>query len=132
MPHTFKLKDEQVKNLTELLEWPKSGSNENGNWIKYRDGIMICWGTFARVVDTATAAGNIFRSEQQEISYPQAFYSHPSFLINVMQVGSGVYWCGQQSGILSTTVGRFVVFRTVSGTGIENTYAWQAIGRWKE
>ena len=52
----------------------ESGSNDNGSWIKYSDGTMICRNIFliANVTFTELATG-INYSETQTITYPQEF-----------------------------------------------------------
>jgi len=30
------------KSVDDIVDYPQSGSNENGNWVKFADGTMIC------------------------------------------------------------------------------------------
>ena len=111
----------------------ESGSNSNGNWIKYSDGTMICTGkrTFTGGVSTSLPNGG-YRTSGQTIQFPINFSLAPDsvvasslsdtndngFIINSAQVTktsfAGFWW---------------VVNSTYDNK--EHSLSYIAIGRWK-
>ena len=51
----------------------ESGSNENGNWIKFVDGTMICNCSVTRNIANTNAWNNLFIGDIQNIPFPQTF-----------------------------------------------------------
>ncbi|GIO25158.1 hypothetical protein [Oceanobacillus sp. J11TS1] len=62
--------------INEVVKVVERGSNANGEYIRYSDGMQYCWAEpFSQ---TATiAAGNIYRSELQTWTYPKPFAKLP-------------------------------------------------------
>lgn len=59
----------------------ETGSNANGEYIKYADGTMICTYRDATGLDTSSAAGSIFQSSSNYTwTFPVAFASAPLFV----------------------------------------------------
>lgn len=107
-----------------------SGSNENGNYIKYADGTMICWDRI-RVTDQAIDGvyGSLYVGTRV-ITFPVAFVSQPVGFCSEFQWGTSASW-GNVRGINTTTI-------TVKGndafpraTGTNVQIGWMAIGKWK-
>jgi len=103
-----------------------SGSNSLGNWIRYTDGTMQCWGTTGNITtgSPSTIVAIYFGTLAQ--SFPQSFSSTPNVTYIPQQVGgygwslhvASVSTSGFTGGILSES----------------NTYTtflyWTAIGKW--
>lgn len=107
----------------------ESGSNENGNWIKYADGTMICWKTYSFTANFNTEWGSVYECPEQNFgATAQTFISVPTIFGNN---GNGA--TATLEGISETTVnsfGKCVLFRPVSG-GANVKINLLAIGKWK-
>ena len=118
-------------NFTECI--PVSGSNTNGNYVKYPDGTMICWGTISSSVTGGhqTSSNGWYVSSVIEVTYPVEFYSAPSVVCNASRSS------GDTNGIVmftrSVTKSSFLAWSGLlassSATGWVRTYV--AVGRWK-
>ena len=105
----------------------ESGSNDNGSWVKYSDGTMICYGNkdIADVSFTQLVAG-INYSDTQTITFPQSFIDNPSTSISCKS--SNIAW---SSNVVSSTSS--FTFDILHSNNITRDIhcEWQAIGRWK-
>ena len=95
-----------------------SGSNANGNYTKFPDGTLMCWGE----------TGVISSESSEVITWPIAFTAKPSVSAcsltrNSYNVsfGSG----GNNTGVTTTTGTLY------TESGATNVASWIAIGRWK-
>jgi hypothetical protein len=118
-------------NLKDAVE---SGSNANGNYIKYGNGTMICWATKSATMGAWSSAGSLYQaSNTSNITFPQTFYSKPVLNIQIDYTDSGFWqaWFGRS--IYSTSEITYLqIWRTATGnTGITFTFDYIAIGRWK-
>lgn len=108
----------------------ESGSNANGNWIKYSDGTMFCW---RRITFTSisfnTAWGSVYESASQSFGdTPQTFISTPAIFTSADSAAyAGVEGIHNAS---TTSYGEAQLFRPVNGSA---TVALNilAIGKWK-
>jgi hypothetical protein len=105
----------------------ESGSNANGEYVKYADGTMIANGevTFTGVAITTSAIGG-FRSAGQSFNYPVAFTAQPS--LSVLSSSSNLQALAGWSNHSSTEPTIFL-FRVTSSTQTQRVF-WSAIGRW--
>lgn len=107
----------------------ESGSNANGNYIKYADGTMIC----RKKMDFGKKAvsnpwGSLYESEELDIgNYPQAFIETP--VISVMPLDT-FFVEKNGSNVSKTGWGSFWAVRPVS---VKMSIAVDciAIGKWK-
>lgn len=108
----------------------ESGSNSNGNWIKYSDGTMICWRQ-ETVTDQAinTAYGSLFQGARN-YTYPIPFSSQPSVTCTSFQYGTGASW-GTVVNVSTTTVVLRGFDAFSRATGENCTIGYIAIGKWK-
>lgn len=121
-------------NPTELLNVIgseiESGSNENGNWVKYSDGTMICW-NYMQVTDQAidNAYGSLYQGSRT-IYFPVAFNSTPSVHCSLFHWGTSASWgCVASATTIAAVIRGLDIFSRTTGTICE--ISWQAIGRWK-
>ena len=115
----------------------ESGSNANGNYIKYMDGTMICCQRKSVSTAVATAEGNLFKSADIQLdNFPVEFYSVPTvnftFTNNtwtLLGIGRG----STDSSTTTTNPGKVFIYRSSStGTGFVTLYINViSIGRWK-
>lgn len=108
----------------------ESGSNANGDWIKFADGTMECrrWG-----LDTSsplnTASGSLFRSQSTKWTYPEKFIGTPSVVAHV--IGNTPYsWASNGLTDADNISATFTTFSTTSHS-LPSKVSLIAKGRWK-
>lgn len=108
-----------------------SGSNANGNWIKYADGTMIC----TKIVSGNTGkefnlwANGTYFWDIQNGNWPQEFVE----LYNTQATNQNVQlWCNI-GNVTTTSAGTTRIIRPDNGGPAGQNYNIQllAIGRWK-
>lgn len=108
----------------------ESGSNENGNWVKYSDGTMICWNNI-RVTDQAISTAYLSMYQGiRTITFPMEFKNVPTVSCGQFLWGTSASW-GSVVSITRTTAtlrGMDLVSREL---GVVCDISWMAIGRWK-
>lgn len=107
-----------------------SGTNSNGSYIRYKNGIMICWRQ-ETVTDQAinNSYGSIFQGARN-YTYPIPFSSQPSVTCTSFQHGTGASWGTVVNTSTTTVVLRgFDLFSR--GTGEKCIIGYIAIGKWK-
>lgn len=111
------------------------GSNTNGSYIKWDNGLMICYKTVSGSTNISTAWGSLYvSSDIAGGTMPQTFISTPSitysgnnstgtqFMISSNSTGSG----GSVSNF-----GNLCLVRPNSRTGVPYEISFIAIGKWK-
>ena len=123
-----------AKNLnSNFAEVVESGSNENGTWIKFADGTMICRAT-KRLTDIVTSiptGGNVPASATQEgIVFPATFSEKPQVEMSACRHNSwiGYEWTPPDSG--EKTAG-FVIYTNGPMTIAYIDIQYIAVGKWK-
>ena len=114
---------------TPILE---SGSNANGNWIKYEDGTMVQWGLISReaIATTISLPSFGFRSGINSQTFPLEFTGDmPTILLTIGDVLKTPVVATYIPGNTLTLV-TFYAMAITSGTYDFDAF-WQAIGRWK-
>lgn len=117
----------------------ESGSNENGNWIKYSDGTMICWNVISgSIFDCTQSAGNgryYYTDTNNDVenskrwTYPVEFKSGTLPAVSI-GVSSSAYTVSSVGGVTASwCIGYCVTSYPVDG--IEFNWHFIAIGRWK-
>lgn len=115
----------------------ESGSNDNGNWIKFVDGTMICTNRYfiQELGNTTTQSGALYVSNEiQGKSFPATFTNRPEIFFNF----ENATWGGKNVisiktiGYPTTSVAPNI--QLVSATSSTNTainFEYLAIGKWK-
>lgn len=106
---------------TSIIE---SGSNSNGDFIKFYDGTMICWGTGSSRT-TSVAYGALYRSTTVWLNYAQTFSSVPSTVI-VDAIGQSM-----MGGTNSVAASRCSAYIMSPVNGDTATLRYLAIGKWR-
>lgn len=111
----------------------ESGSNDNGNWIKYVDGTMITYQEIEVEIACNTAWGNLFVGNYAtSINFPQIFKGLPKVLIDLkLKVGAcfKVEW---EIPIITTSSYKNIgVGRGTSSDAVGFKATIFAIGKWK-
>lgn len=108
----------------------ESGSNENGNWIKYVDGTMICYGLTTLTAITSRSAGGLsYYSAGTEITLPQTFIDTNYRFQSTIDMANMNYFAQSYLGAISSSTMQ-VSFVSTGQNETRNIH-WQAIGRWK-
>lgn len=106
------------------------GSNANGEFVKYKDGTLICWRNDTTTVAMTSAYGSIFNGPTfPSVNYPHAFTSMPT-VTQTVYGASGVTWLASNgTPSLTQWVGMFPL-SAVSQASVTLTINRLAIGRW--
>lgn len=142
MAKSIKLKDNKywdsnsIVHNRELLSTKvinSSGSNSNGNWIKFEDGTMITYQEIEVEMACNTAWGNLFVGNYATaINFPQTFKELPKVLIDLkLKVGAcfKVEW--EIPVITTSSYKNIGIGRGSSSNAVGLTIALYAIGKWK-
>lgn len=109
-----------------------SGTNSSGSWIKWENGIMICFGkkTFENV-DVRNHWGNVFETADKFNfgSFPQEFTDTPSVGFNQIEGGT-VYL--EAPGTTSTRIADTWFMSPVERSNNTITFTYFAIGFWEQ
>lgn len=111
----------------------ESGSNDNGRWIKYSDGTMICYGKTTKNVSITNFSNSqkYYYQDDINIKLPISFidsdYYSNVIAVNNQNGSQNVY------AIRNKTQSKFdfCLSSLLSFSSNNNTFWWLAIGRWK-
>ena len=109
----------------------ESGSNENGNWIKYIDGTMIC--TISKDVSFAgySQDGAIYFYDINNINFPQSFTQLNSINASFNSTKPGRFpWAGIYNATTSS-IARIRLFNYYNSNDNAGYINIIAIGKWK-
>lgn len=117
--------------LSTIIE---SGSNSNGTWLKYDNGIMICYKKFSGTAKITQSWYNLYETPSSEAldfgNYPQEFIEAP--LVFTQFSGGNSQWIDAWIDNTKTAskVGKAIVCSASSKTA-GAYYNIIAIGKWK-
>lgn len=115
----------------------ESGSNSNGNYIKFNDGTMICYNTqtFSNItVDYVWGELYTNANDRRAFSdFPVSFVNTPDVIKSLnFSSGDGFLMTNSSQGETSSTnPGGWQFARGTAATGINLSVSYVAIGRWK-
>jgi hypothetical protein len=103
------------------------GTGANGHFVRFADGLMVCWHTpTVAALAIATALFGGFRSAGQTWTYPSEFVAAP--VVEVTAYVASAF--GAVTGLpTTTTVAWSVTAVTTQGTA-DRTVSLVAVGRW--
>lgn len=111
------------------------GSGTNGYYIKYKNGLMICYGTvyFNNLVSTTDYWSFSNRTaENLNFSFPQTFIEAPALTMTFQSNVSGCIGLVKNGGTWEGGSGNFGVLVAKGSTGNRNIrIEYIAIGSWK-
>ena len=109
----------------------ESGSNSNGNWIKYADGTMICWHTLNKEITINNPWGVLYESSEYfSWTFPQTFTVTPS--ISVSRVNG--HACSLENAGVATnehSQNIYAVRPAPNANSTATALTFMAIGKWK-
>jgi hypothetical protein len=92
------------------------GENSNGNYIKFSDGTMICWGALDAAVVATFAAGSYWWAAYQTWTFPAEYSDSPKVFALADNYGRPA------RGIVTTTTAAIKVTRNDSGASAGARY----------
>ena len=112
----------------------ESGSNENGNWIKYNDGTMIWTGSITlQTIEINNTFGTLYRTAGNtygNIDFGVTFISTPKIFASLS--GNSNCWLSSVGkNASSTKKGYIILVNPTSETIWDETITYLAIGKWK-
>ncbi len=106
----------------------ESGENENGSYVRYSDGLQICWANIG-TLDATNDTGALYQSAESTYwEYPKPF-NGPGTVVVTGDMSAFNRWITTTGG----TEGEGVYIRCMSTVYSESGYTArvQAIGRWR-
>ena len=107
----------------------ESGSNANGNYIKFNDGTMICYKTVTGSVEITTAWGSLYEGALALGDWAASFTSAPN--VNITNVGTAGAIAECFSQVPTATSAGSIFLTRPNSTTTNVTLSVMAIGRWK-
>lgn len=113
----------------------ESGSNENGEWIKYADGTMICCQKISTgQCSVSSAWGNLYAySNTNTNNFPQTFIDIPTLSIESGNItGAYGFWlCDYGNRVVTNSYWKgWALIRPTTGN-VNTILNVIAVGRWK-
>jgi len=106
------------------------GSNSNGTYVKWENGLMVCFGTATISTAINTAWGPLFESGQKTFTFPATFAAAPSCSASCRAGGLSA-WVVFGSDLSATSAPYTLVRPVKENTTITCYVEWHAIGKWK-
>jgi len=107
------------------------GSNENGSWVRWSNGLQICWGLKAFPGEGWSGSGDKWYLTGQSLNFPITFDSAPTFLGAAQEPAIAARSAKLANFIVGTSNVSNIAF-SGWGTAPNNFYLhWLAIGWWK-
>lgn len=108
----------------------ESGSNENGNYIKYVDGTMICYGLLSLTVsDSRSAGGLTYYSSAETITLPVSYIDTAIRGFSNVDMANMNYF--SQSYLSVTSSSQITLSFTSTDSNETRNIHWMTIGKWK-
>ena len=108
----------------------ESGSNENGKYIKFGDGTLICYGRASMSFSMNIEFGSVFRSDMQSISLPYSFID-TNYVVTLQGIAP-VHVCYAVDDDKSVNLFKFYPVSFFSQTSVQSrNIEYICIGKWK-
>ena len=124
---------EAIKALSEKVAGiVESGSNDNGSWVKYSDGTMLCSGQISQTLTRATQRSDCggYRTSGVTVNFPATFIETPQ--LSLLDTSSTDFSLGCRSSSVNTSYFNVFWYAINSNSSQLNYKAdYVAIGRWK-
>lgn len=109
------------------------GSNANGDYVRFANGVQVCWASGLDAgSNPTTASGGIFIDTATQATFAATFSTGPQTIVSFSKrsSGSGVGWTAQGAGTNASTTQTFPIIRAASTSGWTGSWGFIAIGRW--
>ena len=104
------------------------GSTDNGEYIKYADGTLICTGSKSITTSISVSFSGSFISTSQSFSYPLVFVDTPTPTVFGRPSGR---LCWIMSDSFNSSAVAFYLTSPTSQASATGTFSYMATGRWK-
>ena len=110
-------------NFSHIIE---SGSNDNGSYVKYSEGTLICYG-----VSTITSA-NPNTTTDKVVNLPY-YFINTNYRVSFQKLNSGSYWADINEQVTNKTNNSFTIacWNSASQSSGVINHEYIAIGKWK-
>ena len=105
-----------------------NGSNSNGNYIKYTNGIMICYNNISSTVDITNSYEGEYYASTGTINFPVNFISVPIITVTLAQNSSLLRY--NNTNIYADRFNGYIS-KLQSKSNVSITLQYIAIGKWK-
>ena len=122
------------QNSNDIANIIESGSNSNGNWIKYADGTLICTRSIEKQIPCTATWGSLFYGfDSDAYNFAQEFITPPLLYLFAYQRLSSSFWLSNYYNTIITTTEfhNYAIMRPTSAEAVAYTLNVLAIGRWK-
>lgn len=115
---------------SQAFEWKEVmegefGSNSNGEWIRYSNGIQVCWNMNSTTRTQDAQNGDVYWTGA-ELDFPASFVGVPSVSVISRRRSGGVQWAGIRN--LGASFVELYMIGATTSTGANAGYI--AYGRW--
>lgn len=127
---TINVNGEDIYNKNDTIL--ATGKNANGNYIKFANGVLICWNLISLTDVSFTAWGNIYGTDVYNVTtFPVPFYdvTPPRITINNVD-GNLAVWVTRAIANL-TGITQISLARATTASNVNFGMTYIAIGRWK-
>lgn len=107
----------------------ESGSNANGEYVKYANGSMLVYGIYTGDATLTQIGATPFYIKNVSVTSPATFINTPNLLGASGNNTSGHGWGGKSNIDSTTTTITFLLWSSNAG-GTVSAITWSAIGRW--
>src|SRR5690625_626988 len=123
---TYQALDEEIQALKQQSGIAEMGENENGHYIRYENGIQMCWHEVYN--DDNTSASGALYQKQIHFIFPKSFVDIPSvYGTERNDVANYVQW----TAIRQVHTDGVIAYAICTSQDRPGFYGYQAIGRWK-
>ena len=103
---------------------------QGDGYIRYSNGIQICWGSISQQSDCITPWGSLFESEVMNGSYAKSFVENPAVSISG-NIGGSAAIIESSAGGITVTPNIYLCRAVARNEVVTCTARYIAIGRWK-
>lgn len=102
------------------------GNNANGHWIRFYNGVQICFGRDEGGKNVNIANGQVFRSNTFSYDYPATF---SGLMVPIVTITATDAWTVKMSKTPRTGFST-MLYKGTSANTLDTDISWTAIGRW--
>ena len=108
------------------------GSNSNGEYVRWENGLQVCWNSRADERSTTTVIGSLYQDDAATMwTFPAAFITSPAVYGTVSRTNDDNFRLFFSPNSVTTTSVTYRDVATASGTELGRTDQLLALGRWK-
>jgi len=108
-----------------------AGSNDNGSWVRFGNGLQVCWGSKTFPGEGWTGNENKWYLTGQSLTFPVTFDSAPIFLGTTRDSSVGARSAKLAFFDVGTSSVTNIAFNGWGKTSLSFYLHWLAIGWWK-